>query len=448
MVVKFYISIFILSTLFISCNEAVYFVSMDDSADDRPVIFDRRSIDFPKRNKKALRKSREKRKVKYQKPPKEGFILFDGQVEFIQLASTDVRPVDVSSKAAGIVSNENKEKENKQPISVTTTSKVKPPSDLQVKQESLIHHKEVRRLNTRKEKAEEKTDLPVVTQNRKTQYPVIPEWQPKLKINAPVKKNIPRPLDFLFVVDTSQSMHHHLIEFNRKFLFFLQYFSGLDWKLAMTNADHGDTGFFLLNLGALSGRAMSLERDGVELDLRYLHPGILGYNRIFLDSISKHETGTYLQHEGDEVKEVDQCDLPPYCQSYQEQPLKSLKSALSENRDFFRKEADLVAIVISNSKERANDQAAATNPEEVVEQFRKIHGEQKRFEVYGIIIAEGDEGCLKENFDQQFLFPEGAFSEKIADLSKMTGGEIFSICLPDYQLLAQSIFKSFFEGSE
>lgn len=445
---KFYISIFILSTLFISCNEAVYFVSMDDNVDDRPVIFDRRSISFPKRDKKKLRKSREKRRVKYQEPPEEEPILFDSQVEFIQLASTDVQPVNVFSKAAGIVSNENNEKESEQPINVVTTSKVKPPSDLQVTQESLIPHKEVRKLNTSKEKAEEEIDLPVVTQNRKTEYPVIPEWKPKLKVNVPVKKNIPRPLDFLFVMDTSHSMHQHLIEFNRKFLFFLQYFSGLDWKLAITNADHGDTGFFLLNLGALSGRAMRLERDGVELDLRYLHPGILGYNRIFLDSISKHKMGEYLQDEGNEIQEVGQCDLPPYCQGYQEQPLKSLKSALSKNKDFFRKEADLVAVVISNSKERENDQAAATDPEEVVEQFRKIHGEQKRFKVYGIIIAEGDEGCLKENFDQQFLFPEGAFSERIADLSKITSGEIFSICLPDYQPLAQSIFKSFFAGSE
>ena len=130
----------------------------------------------------------------------------------------------------------------------------------------------------------------------------------------------------------------------------------------------------------------------------------------FLDSISRHTLGTYKKHgRENESEDVGYCELPPGCQSLQEQPVKSLKAALGKNQDFFREEADLIAIVISNSKERANDQDAATQPIEVIEQFQSIHGLKKRFKVYGIIITEDDQECLNQNIIQQFLFPEGDF---------------------------------------
>ena len=446
---KFYVSSLVLSIFLISCNEAVYFFSTDDGVEDQPVVFDQNSIDFERRNRRNRRTRRRSRREKsrfiYQQPPQEELITLDGKVEFIQLASADIQSVILPSKKGIDIPVADDIEKNKQPVQLAQGDSMSP---LQVPETSLIPHEmveNIEQLDSQKENTGV-VDLPTVTLDGELEYSAIPELQPGLEIDAPIKNFIPRPLDFVFVIDTSQSMYQHLIDFKRKFSFFLQYFSNLDWQIAVTNADHGETGFFLFNLGALSGEVMRLERDGVKLDLRYLHPDILDYNRIFLDSISKHKLGEYKKQGNDGWEDVKQCDLPPGCQSYQEQPLKSLKSALAKNPDFFKKEADLVAIVISNSKERANDLDGATQPEEVIEQFRRIHGKRKRFEVYGVIITEGDKDCLEENIIQQFLFPEGAFSEKIAALSEITGGEVFSICSPDYEPLAQSIFNSFVRG--
>ena len=442
---KSFIGVFVLSVVFISCSEPVYFFSKNDGIEDQPFVFDSYSIDFLEPDRTQNKANTE---FIYQQPPQEDLVVLDGKMKFTQLASADIQPVPLSP------GKKNTPKEgvegNKQPDEHVQPPPPESVPSVPVSEASSVPREIVEESNPRLNSQEEvaaAVSLPTVA-DEDPQYPAIPELQSGLEMMVPVKKFIPRPVDFLFVVDTSQSMYTHLINFKRKFSIFLQYFSDLDWQLAITNADHGEAGFFLFDLGAMAGRAMKLERDGVELDLRYLSPGIPGYNRVFLDSISKHEKGEYQEHGSDEWKNVEQCDLPPYCQSYQEQPVKSLKAALGKNKDFFRKEADLVVVVMSNSQERGNNPEAATLPEEVVEQFKKIHGDRKRFKVYGVIIIEGDEDCLKENFNQQFLFPEGAFSEKIAALSVMTGGEVFSICSPDYEPLAQSIFNSFVRGTE
>ena len=441
---KPFIGVLVLSIVFISCSEPVYFFSTNDGVEDQPFVFDSHSIDFLEPDRTQNKANTE---FIYQQPPQEDLVALDGKIKFTQLASADIQPVPLSpgkknTPEKGVEGNKQPDVQPPPPESIPSVP---------VSETASVPREIVEENNTRLNSQEEVTrtiPLPTVAEGEDPQYPAIPELQSGLEVKTPVKKFIPRPVDFLFVVDTSQSMYTHLINFKRKLSIFLRYFSSLDWQLAITNADHGETGFFLFNLGAMSGRAMKLERDGVELNLRYLNPGIPGYNRVFLDSISKHKTGEYQEYGQDGLKDVEQCDLPPYCQSYQEQPVKSLKAALGKNKDFFRREADLVAIVISNSQERASNPEAATQPEEVVEQFKKIHGDRKRFKVYGVIIIEGDEDCLKENFNQQFLFPEGAFSEKIAALSVMTGGEVFSICSPDYEPLAQSIFNSFVRGTE
>ena len=289
-----------------------------------------------------------------------------------------------------------------------------------------------------------KIDLPVVPEETPPSVRPVPEIVLDLTVREPDRVFVLRPLDILFVIDTSISMYQNLIDFKEKFVGFLKYFSHFNWKLAVTDASHGGSQWSPFNWGSLKGSAMPLERNGMELDLLYLHPEIPDYNRIFLDTISKHKSGEYKKKGADGFENVDQCQLPPYCQMSQEQPLRALKSALKKNEDFFREEADLVVISISNARERASDPIKATQPREVIEQFNNIHGFEKRFEVYGIIITENDEHCLNTNITRQFfLFPEGAFSEKIAALSEMTGGRVFSICISDYQILAQKIIESF-----
>ena len=438
--------LFVLCIFLISCNKTVHFFSKDDNFDDQSVIPNQKSADlFQKRVRARKKPRRRKKRFTYQQPPKEEMIILDGQVEFVQLASSDVQPVDSPVKkeiSVSIVSNrEGNNQQTIEPSSVKSISPINTSISLPASRAVMEISKE--RFNLKVKEKEIKIDVSVVQPEEKLNHPSIPPLQLNVAMKKLDKVFISRPLDILFVMDTSESMYQHLMNFKKKFAGFLQYFSSFDWKLAITDADAGDTFMSLFDWTALNGKAMKLERDGVELDLRYLHPGISDYDRIFLDSISQHREGEYTREGEDGEEDVGHCELPPYCQSYQEQPLKSLKLALGKNPDFFRKEADLVTIVISNSRERAGDENAATKPEEVIEQFKNVHGIQKRFAVYGIIITEGDTVCLKENIDRESWPPEGAFSEKIAALSKQTGGAVFSICSPDYQELSQSIFDIF-----
>ncbi len=386
--------------------------------------------------KKEVRRKRPKRRV-YQNPNKEQLIILDGQVDFIDLTSNTEpympkpplqlpQPVEEKSPPSPVANLQN-------PVPILVVSK---PTDFESlkKDQNLL------------DQGLEKKRTPILPSSNSSPLSVtlsITGITMEGQADKPAQVFIPRPLDILFVIDTSQSMSHHLKQFRKKFSGFLNFFEDLDWKLALTDADHGETGFFLFNIGALKGKTMPLELNGKILELHYLNPRVSNYNEIFLDSVSKHKFGEYTTINNEGQKEsVQPCHLPPFCQGLQEQPLKALKSALIQNEGFFRKSADLAVVIISNSKERGGD-FRAVEPKEVIEQFRKTYGVQKRFEVYGIIITEEDEDCLKQNQDQQFWFPEGAFSKKIADLSLMTGGQVFNICAPHYQEVAQSIFHSF-----
>ena len=372
----------------------------------------------------------------------ENTLTYDGQRPFIKVAAADIKSLNLSES---------------RPIDVSIVPRnegenVVPSRELSPLSSVVVGDVGADRIDVQEGGAElglqEGRKEPLVfsiTDGEEPEYPSPSLAQLVLNIeeSAPEEVFIPQALDFLFVIDTSESMREHLISFREKFAKFLMYFSNFSWRLAITNADHGQHGFFLFNIGALKGEVIKLERDGSIINLRHLSRRVRNYNQIFLDSISRHRIGEYKQLEQDGWEYVDHCDLPPYCQGPNEQPLKALKAALGKNPDFFREDADLVAVVVSNSKEGVFNAESSTQPEEVIEQFRKIHGDEKRFKVYGIVILEDDVDCLEQNNAAQFLFPEGAFSERIARLSEMTGGAIFNICSQNYEELSHRIFQSF-----
>ncbi len=430
--------LFFLSLFLLSCNKAVYFFS-EEEIENAPVIMDRQSWD--------IRKKRRSFSSLYPPPPEEDPIVLDSQVEFIPLVSADVTYIHLQKNTENPLSVTLDIEKNQNQETLSSPQQIPPISPFPIFPPVPSSHRpvEVETDELPFKEKEEVKELPLLllAERDTEQGLAIPQTLSGMAVSRPIEVFVPRPLDFFVVMDTSSSMSHHLREsvITRKFSSFLPHFLEFDWQLAITNSNHGDNAFFLSNIGALKGKAMNLERDGTVLDFSYLHPGIAGYNQIFLDSISKHRPGKYRKDIGDGFGDINPCALPPYCDGNQEQPLRSLKSGLSKNQ--FREEADLVAIVISNSKERANNPASATQPEEVIEEFERVHGEHKRFEVYGIIITEDDPNCLNQNRAQQFFFPEGAVSEKIAALSQMTGGKVFSICSPDFRNLAQHILGSF-----
>ena len=470
------VCLWVLCSVLISCNTDVYFFTLGEAESDplpeedllyyseqgseRKEIFSR-EIKFESRtgkNRQSLAGDLSPVKVpKPQFPPKYVYTRPDAQTplefkapsEFMQLAQNNL-PSRERVPPSSLVWDF---KEDEGPTGYIGASDQKKPDPALTplesfsESQSVLFSVETSEGGNYPEKQNVEREGPPALRKQEWEAPPSPELALEPAVNRPDQVFIPRPLDILFVVDTSESMHKNLINFRKKFSGFLNYLAPLDWRIAITNADHGETGFFLFNWGALKGKAMKLERDGRVLDLKYLHPLVPDYHRVFLDSLSRHPLGKYKKSGGENGPEnVGYCELPPGCQSLQEQPIKSLMSALGKNRRFFRKSADFIAIVISNSKERGEDQDLATQPLEVIKTFQTLHGSEKRFKVYGIIITENDEKCLKQNITQQFLFPEGDFSEKIHHLSQITGGEVFSICSPNYKALGQSIFNSFVKG--
>ena len=372
----------------------------------------------------------------------ESDLTLGGHKSFVQLASADTRSLRLSVNRPLDITDKREGAENpfvrSEDVPVSPSVNMEAPS---------VGHRDTEDETIQWDLAEQgrKELVIALTEGEEPHYPSSPLWVADAgeEDNAPEEVFIPRLLDILFVVDTSVSMHEHLESFKEKFMGFLRYFFNFNWKLAITDADHGEHGFFLFNISTSKGRIMPLERNGSVMDLYYLDRTVEHYNQIFLDSISRHQLHEYQKYGRDGLESVDQCELPPYCQGGNEQPLKSLKAALSKNQDFYRENADLVVVIISNSKERADDYESGAQPEEVIGEFRNLYGEEKRLEVYGIIIPKNDRECLEQNKEGQFWSPEGDFSEKIARLSAMTGGETFSICSDNYQQLARSIFHSF-----
>ena len=257
---------------------------------------------------------------------------------------------------------------------------------------------------------------------------------------------IPNPLDILFVMDTSDSMHANLLAFKKKFWQFLIPLMPLDWRWGITNADAGDSFFFLFNLGSLKGSLISLEFKGSVLAKSYLDRNTPDKHRVFLDTVSMHEETEYYNEEWSEALEDDfiaPCDLPPYCQSYQEQPVKALAMALTKNQNFFRSNANLAAVIITNSQERSFGSTDVMPPAEVVKIFHQVHGRNKKFKVYSIVVLDGDENCIEINKDSQWFFPEGSHSYHAAELTRLTGGEIFNICAENYKHVANRIYADF-----
>lgn len=245
-------------------------------------------------------------------------------------------------------------------------------------------------------------------------------------------------LEILLVVDVSGSMDDNLQEVGRNLQSLLSYIKDKAWKIAFTTADHGDHDPDDLTSAARwedyngsspgFGKLMKLEKGGRILDTFVLDKNTEGYENIFRDTLTRDNSN---------------CDLPPYCQGLNEQPLRSLKAAISryetdsENNSFFESNADTVALLITDEDERRKDHKNATTAESVIQTFNKVfEGEKKR--LFGFSISIQDEDCFKTEIG---LMNVAAYGRIIGRLAELTGGKNISLCEEDYGLALQDISK-------
>ncbi len=238
-------------------------------------------------------------------------------------------------------------------------------------------------------------------------------------------------VDIMFILDTDDPMDFYFDEgiFQKRFKDFIsiidQNFKNWQWFYTHADDDDEDT----------IGVALSLESETKILDSHVLTPKTPDYEEVFMYSI----TETPARGPG-----TTRCQYPPYCQD-DPSPLAALKVAFSKNKHLTRAEADLVAVIITNSDEAPEEENKGTRATEVLKEFRDVYGSTKKLYVFNIIILPDDRECWKENDNNLGFFAqlwnnvyEG---KKVASLVQKTGGGNFSICLDDYSKVARSIVQ-------
>ena len=246
-----------------------------------------------------------------------------------------------------------------------------------------------------------------------------------------------RPVDILFVLDTSLSMYPYLHHaFFKRFKNFISVLDNLNWRMLFTDASYSDSDdFFSLFDQARNGQAMRLEGRTRILDLKTLDPQVPDYSNVFLYTITREPDRT--GH--DKGKRLNECQYPPHCQGMSEKPLRALHASFKANKHLTREDADFIAVIASSTDENAEGDSQNITAEEVITEFKDTYGDEKRLLTFNLIVLPGDTDCALEN--NNFIFPETTPGNQIAELAQKTGGGNFSICLRDYSVVAEQIVR-------
>ena len=224
-------------------------------------------------------------------------------------------------------------------------------------------------------------------------------------------------VDILFVNDNSASMDAEQAALGTRFPAFSNELTGVDWQMGMitTDCSTGPYGF--------CGSLHNIEGQSFYI----LDSTVPNYETLFLNTIQRPETLS--------------CSLGGFCPSGREEPLYATIDAISkrgtDNAGFFRSDANLAVVILSDEDEQSNAPATATTAQDVVDAFNNAWPTNKILSVYGIVVQPGDTACLAA---QQAQYGLTAFEgTRATDLALQTGGGTFDICSADYTGLMTTI---------
>lgn len=223
--------------------------------------------------------------------------------------------------------------------------------------------------------------------------------------------NVGGSIDILFVVDNSTSMTLEQEKLGQRLSSFVQSLDGLDWQIGITTTDVTDGKY------GLKGSLINM----VGADGYILTQDTPNYEEVFKSTVVRQETIS--------------CDL--VCPSSVEQPLAAAIMAVGkrslDNAGFFRRDANLAVIMLSDEDEMSNAPSNATTPDQFVSAMSAAFGNSKKVTVFGIIIQPDDTAC----YDDQDTYV--AYGTYVSRLAGLTGGLTGSICDEDYTKNLQNI---------
>lgn len=218
-------------------------------------------------------------------------------------------------------------------------------------------------------------------------------------------------VDVLFVVDSSGSMANERAALGSRLANFTSGLVGLDWQICVTSTDPTREKGHLLPF-------TYTDLNGLKRTTNALTADIPGAGAAFLDRVVSVPSGT-----GDE------------------QGIRSINLAVDiGHRDCFRSDAALATIILSDEDERsvgghpeygagALPLLPENTPKYLLNNVRMKMGAEKIFTSHAIVIKSGDEACRKEQVGSGGAAYFGTWYE---ELSRLTGGQIGSICSTDY----------------
>jgi hypothetical protein len=215
---------------------------------------------------------------------------------------------------------------------------------------------------------------------------------------------VSKKIDILIVVDNSTSMFEEQQKMSTRIASFLAQLYDVDWRIGITTTDvsngtYGLKGELLVFAGTNS---------------YVLTPATPNYEQIFKNTIVRAETY--------------QCTSN--CPSGDERAMEAIKMAIDKrdtfNKNFFRNDADLGVMVLSDEDEQSTGPSNALQPDAVIEQIESVWKDSKQFIAYGVIIQPGDLDCY--NSQNQ----NGHYGTFVDRLTSLTHGLTGSICDSDY----------------
>lgn len=234
-------------------------------------------------------------------------------------------------------------------------------------------------------------------------------------------------VDILIVIDNSDSMmmDHANHRIRKMFRGFLGSLENVDYQIGFVTTDMTTTSFPASNplYPGWTGRLDNLEGTRQKV----LTPGTANKDSLFLQTIDREESI-------DCRDGVRKDDPAAPCGTNKEEPLKAIMSAVSQkdsyNAGFFRSDADLVSIIVSDEDERSEGKdPQTTTAEQVVNHIANKLGNQKNYTNYSVVIEPGDKECKRiQACAEPFCLGGGNYGDFATRLSNITSGRTASIC--------------------
>ena len=228
-----------------------------------------------------------------------------------------------------------------------------------------------------------------------------------------------RPLtkvDVLFVVDNSGSMADEAAKLSTALNSFVDSLVGVDWQIGITSTDVDTSSIYNTR-----GRLVQM----VGTNSTVLTKATPNYESVFLNTVVATGPSAECARQsplGDNTN----------CGSGNEQPIEASRLIVagyhSSTTPFFRENADLVTIALSDEDEMSTGlEAGATTGEALIAAVNARWNSERLFTGFGIIIQPNDTQCI----DTQAA-NGGRVGTFVAHLAQITNGETGGICDSDY----------------